>query len=105
MPVLLATLNKSKAGWVLVPWTVKVASAVVVPSIAEPLTPTLKREMPVEELIWKGFKVVVPWTNREVVELEALTPATVPLSMRAPVERVLGEVQRATKPLVPLPVT
>ena len=50
MPVEEATLNISKAGWVDVPWTVKVASAVVVPNIAEPLTPTLNKEMPVEVL-------------------------------------------------------
>ena len=79
-----ATLNRSKVGLVDVPWTNKVETLVVVPMATEPLGLTVKMEMPVEELTWKGFKVVVPCTNKDTVADEALTPATVPLSMDTP---------------------
>ena len=76
-----ATLKRSKEGKVDVPCTTKVAASVVVPRLNEPLGLTFSRVMPVEELIWKGLRVVVPCTKKETVEEEALTPATVPLSM------------------------
>ena len=50
-PVELATLNKSREGKVLVPWTYRVAVLVVVPMPKEPLALSLSKAIPVEELI------------------------------------------------------
>ena len=96
MPVEEATLNKSRPGWVEVPCTIKVAEAVVVPIRIEPLFLTENREMPVAEATLKGSKVVVPCTLKLIVEEEAFTPATVPLSKIMPVPKVVLAVQRAT---------
>ena len=91
-----ATLKRSKAGVVLVPWTNRLATLVVVPIATVPLGLTVNREIPVEVLTWKGLSVVVPWTNRETVAEEALTPATVPLSIRTPVVKVSAAFHLAT---------
>ena len=73
----------------------KVMLGVVVPMSTLPLGLTVNRLTPVEVLIWNGFRVVVPWTKRETDDELALTPATVPLSMDAPMERAEALVQRA----------
>lgn len=95
IPVEDATRNKSKAGRVDVPCTIKLETSVVVPMATEPLALILNKEMPVEVLTWKGFRVVVPWTNKDAEEDEALTPATVPLSIRTPVDRAEADVHLA----------
>jgi len=48
--------------------------------------------------------IAVPWMVKATSVVVAATPATVPLSCRTPVARVVAEVNLATKPLVP-PVT
>ena len=67
----------------------------VVPMATVPLGLIVNSDIPVEVLTWNGFKVVVPWTSRETVAEEALTPATVPLSMETPLLKVLAEVHLA----------
>ena len=62
------------------------------------------KELPLEEATLKGLSVPDPWTFNETVEEEALTPNTAPLSISLPAVRVLGDVHKASKPLVPLPV-
>ena len=76
-----ATSKTLRVGRVEVPWTNRVDTLVVVPMPTLPLAETLSKLIPVEVLTWKGLRVVVPWTNNEVVEFEAFTPATVPLSI------------------------
>lgn len=90
------TSNKSKVGRVEVPCIDRVTALVVVPKPKEPLALTLNNDTPVEELIWKGFKVVVPWTKSETVAEEALTPVTVPLSIIVDVAKAVAEVNLAT---------
>jgi len=84
-----------KLGRVAVPWTYKVEALVVVPIPTEPLALTLNKVMPVEELIWKGFKVVVPWTNNETVADDAFTPPTTLLSINIPLLKVEADVHLA----------
>ena len=92
----LATSNKSTPGKVDVPWTARVYEGVVVPISTLPLGLTVRMDTPVELLIWKGFKVVVPWTSKETVEEEALTPTTVPSSKMVEVARAEADVHLAT---------
>ena len=73
--------------------------------VVEPLAATIKKEDPLEEATLNGFNVPVPWTLKETVDEEALTPATVPLSINIPVPKVLAPVHLVTKPLLPEPVS
>ena len=50
IPVEEATLNRSSEGVVDVPWTIKLATLVVVPMATVPLGLTVSKEMPVEVL-------------------------------------------------------
>ena len=97
MPVEEATLNRSKLGLVEVPWTIKLALSVVVPIKVEPAGVTLNTEMPVAVLTWKGFWVPAPWTNKDTLEEEALTPAVsvLPPSIKMPVPTAEVEDQMA----------
>jgi hypothetical protein len=65
---------------------------------------TVRMEVPEEEEMLKGSRVVEPWTLKEIVDEVALIPATVPLSKRMPVERLLAVVHLATSPGLPEPV-
>jgi len=76
-----ATVKIGSVGWVDVPWTTKVAVGDDEPMPNDPLAFITARVTPVEDVILNGSSVVVPWTLKETVEEEALTPATVPLSM------------------------
>lgn len=76
--------------------------AVAVAMLTLPKAVTLKMEEALEEATLKGSKVVVPWILKDTAEEVALTPATVPLSSKAPVDKVEAPVQRATKPVVPV---
>ena len=69
----------------------------------EPLVLTMARVMPVEEVILKGSKVVVPWMLKLTLEDVALTPATVPLSRMMLSAVALGPVDLIRKPLLKEP--
>lgn len=79
-----------------VPWTYNVAWGEVVPMPTLWLTPANRMEMPVEEVTLRGFNTPVPWTVKAELEEEALTPATVPLSISTPVPKVVPAVNLAT---------
>ncbi len=70
------------------------------------LAVTLRMEIVEEELTLKGSMVSfpVPWILKLTVELVALTPATVPLSLKAPWVRELVPFHMETKPGLPLPM-
>lgn len=85
----LATFKTSNPGTVDVPTTDKVALGVDVPMPKEPLALRMAKVTPVEEVILNGSKVPLPWTLKEMVELVALTPATVPLSLITPLAVVV----------------
>jgi hypothetical protein len=85
-----ATAKISKAGEVVVPWTTRVALGVELFMPKLPAGVTVKIAAPVEVLIWKGFKAPVPWTSRETVAEEALTPKTLPLSIKVEVAVVVA---------------
>jgi len=90
-----ATTKIGSVGAEDVPWTTNLALGVVEPIPTLPVAVTLKIDSPMEVETLNGSSVVVPWTLNETVDEEALTPATVPLSIETPLERVEAEVQRA----------
>jgi hypothetical protein len=96
------TWNIGKPGKVVVPWTTKVPKGVVEPMPRLPLAFKMARVTPVEEVILKGSKVVVPCTLKLTVEDVALTPATVPLSAIILLTTVEAVVNLERKPLVPV---
>ena len=67
---------------------------------------TLKTVMPEEEAMFSiSLAPLLPCIFKVMVEEEALTPNTLPLSMSLPVVKEVGPFQMATKPVVPLPET
>jgi hypothetical protein len=83
------------------------ANKVVGVTLPTPILPealTTNKEVVEEEEMLKGSSVPVPWTLKEMVEEVALIPATVPLSKRMPVLRLLAVVHLATSPGLPEPV-
>ena len=54
-----------------------------------PLTFTINRELPVEDVTWNGSRVVVPWTFKLTVDEVAFTPMTVPLLSKDEAEVML----------------
>ena len=76
-----------------------------VPNTIRPNVSTENRLLPVEEETANGVILpALPWTLKVTVDDVAFTPATVPLSIKSPVERVVADVNRATSPESP-PVT
>ena len=71
-------------------------AGVVVPIPTFPVEVMVNKLVPVEDAMAKGFKVPEPVTKRVVVELVALTPETMPLSKRMPVDVVEAPVNLAT---------
>jgi hypothetical protein len=60
------------------------------------LTPAKRMETPVEEVTFKGFKVPAPWMLKDTVDVVALTPATVPLSIKVPKVKPVEEAHVTT---------
>ena len=69
--------------------------------VVEPLAATVNKDAVLEEATLNGFSVPVPWTLKETVDDVALTPATLPLSFKIPVLKVLVPLQTVTKPATP----
>jgi len=73
---------------VLVPWTCKTAKGVVVPSPTLPNLSILKTETPVDDETLKiSLAPAFPCKLKVMVEEEAFTPKTVPLSIRVEVAK------------------
>ena len=84
-----------------VPATTKRVLGVDDPIPTLPFWRMVKSEVPVDDATLNGFKPDEPCTLKVMVEEVALTPATVPLSIKSPVPSVVAESQRVTKPVVP----
>ena len=69
-----------------------------------PFASTVKSETPDDDATLNGLTEGEPCTFKVNDDDVAFTPATVPLSKKSPVERVLPPVKRARNPLFP-PVT
>jgi hypothetical protein len=76
------------------------------PGVVDPI-PTLpfwrivKSEVPVDDATLNGLTPAVPCTLKVTVDEVALTPDTVPLSWKSPVDKVEAELQRASLPATP----
>ena len=103
-PVSEATVKTLRVGEVEVPCTTKVALGVVEPMPTLWLAVTLKTETPVEEATLKISLVPAPWRLKVMEEDVALMPATVPLSLIKPWDKVLVPFQMETKPGLPEPM-
>jgi hypothetical protein len=89
-------------GWVEVPRIARVAIGVVVPPIPTlPFWSTESIVAPVEDAITNGLVPAVPWRLKVTVDEVALTPETVPLSIKRPVPIVVAVNQRVTRSTVP----
>jgi len=101
--VAMLTLPREETvNWLLLP-TVNSWEGEEVPMPTLPLARTVNKETPEEDATLKGFKIPLPWTLKETVEEVAPIPATVPLSIRAPLVKEEAPFQIATLPLVPEP--
>ena len=85
MMLLMFKLEEAKF---LLPSVMTKLLGVKVAMLTLPKAVTWKMEVELLEATLKGFRVPVPWTLRDTAAEVALTPATVPLSRRAPVESV-----------------
>lgn len=101
-----ATTKGLMLGYVLVPWTVRVAIGLEVPMPTLWLAVAVRMEIPVELDTLKMLLVEpdVPWMLKVTVEEVALTPATVPLSMIKPWAKVLLPFHLERKPTLPEPI-
>jgi hypothetical protein len=83
-PVEEATVKRLAVEVVFVPATTIKPKGVVVPMPTFPPAVTLKTETPLDEATLKGSKVAPAWRLKLIVEVVALMPATVPLSLMIP---------------------
>jgi hypothetical protein len=89
---------------VLVPCTTSFALSKVgveVPIRTDPNWFTVRNEKPDDDATVSGFTPEDPCMLNVDVEVVALTPATVPLSKKSPVESVEVDVKRARYPFMP----
>ena len=77
------------------------SDAVVDPIPILPLAKIVKTDVPEEDATLNGLTPAPPCTLKVKDEEVALTPETVPLSRKRPVESDEAEVHRARKPFVP----
>lgn len=86
---------------VVLPAMTSLSVGVVVPIPTFPFASIEKSEAPVEEETLNGLTPAAPWTLKDTVEDVALIPATVPLSRRVEVPRVVGVSHRVANPNAP----
>ncbi len=100
-----AATKTGRIGLVLVPWTTNVAFGVVLPIPTLWLLVTRRTETPeLDATLKMSLLPAVPCMLKLTVELVAFTPATVPLSLKAPWVRELVPFHMETKPGLPLPM-
>jgi hypothetical protein len=87
----------------LEPWTTNKEPGVEELTVMRELALTVRIEVPEEEAIFRiSLEPAVPCKLKVTVEEVALMPATVPLSIKAPLPKVARPVQIATLPMVAL---
>ena len=87
------------------PATVRVRDGEVEPIPTFPFPRMVKSAAPVDEATVNGFTPPVPCTRKVLVEVVALIPATVPLSLRRLFVSVDAPLHRARYPSVPVPAS